>query len=1666
MPDTTIDNLRNALGLGLSVVSRVWDYKVRDWVTSVSAADINNDGEAEVVICSRDGRILLLTVDKGDRKWERVVVTKEEKTWVGTGVAVGFSKDWREASSKPCIIVGTRKGKIYCYDKDGQTITKDGKPLPYNKEGEAFDKEKEKEAFWYNAGNVIRQVVITSEDATIIIASEDRNAYGIDFKTGELRWKFQTNGWVRAICVSDINNDGIAELIIGSTDKFLYVLDTTGCLLAKYCMEFPIHNIVAEDVDRDGFTEILVSTDGRDLTALTYNSDRSFIEKWRHPMPHRFLSLCVADIDGDGQIEIIGGSEDKHIYFLDSQGSIIWRHQQPYRAYSLFPIDVDKDGFPELLVGSDDNSVRAMRIRLRGGLDKNIRKYYRQLGEPDPSSLKELSSAECNVLRDILNKGDVQYVTLKQAETLISARKYLQALSTLLRLKQQRVQQLWYKEKIGHIRTISFRHKLGISRREIIVGTSDGHVLAYNPTGSRQWFTQLEDPIIDVQTGFIERNVQEEIVICSSDHHVYVLIGARKRDRRKAYIETRLSSVSVAASNSFSPAEIFIGSEEKKLYIYGSDLEAPTATINTHAGIRVVRTHASNGDHKPEIFAGCLDNYVYAYTRRGGFLWKYPTHDHIRSICLKDINADGKIEVIVGSEDRNVHVLDSEGHLLWRYFLPHSVLSVDAADADHDGIVEIFVGCADGYLYVFNREGDLLWKYQAHDRIHAVRVEDIDDDGMVEIALGSEDDLELLQVVNQRSIQDLIDRCWSALCKVQPEGQVINDLLQNAEPLLQSFALDKFAGQESFSVSNFATLEQFVKESSVEIRQALIQIVMEHYQVAPVRAYKLLLVLSGDQEQDVRNTYLQCLPDLIKYDWDNGLLYLSNSLESENRFVRRLVVRTLHQIVNTSTEITKDHQHKIFNLLLAAALDKRSASDKGSDWVRREAARTLAGFLDCYPGRLIVDVHLLLVHEVQPEIVQHIAYTASQSAVKSYLNTVIPLLIDLNEDNVLMRTQQMVNALESASGLDYSSDLGMIYAELCNLLSIDTINGIAQYQCSLSESQFAPKNVFARIMLDAFGKLNSISSALRNYLRREGLPDRLSSLLDADAAIGKTIKDLDQLYSLPLMGTPITKLPNHRVFNLLLLRWRKIILAQLNELRGKAEFIAELHAKHAPLEDLVGVWLVAQNIGQGTANNVKITLLHNDNFPVVGKKIFTYDNILPQEKVNLEFIVKPKISTLDLRFAIMYEDAESAAKEKESVNGKEGKKEKEQKFVDRLELSESRHEFLFIPNPYSTGAPTHDRRMFFGREEDMAYLRDNLTRDAKTVMVLYGQRRAGKTTLLFQLMSSDILGVHVPVLIDMQGLALNINIHNFLYRIAYTIAQTMKKKGLQACDPVKADFETEPTHAFDVFLENAEQYLGERKLVLMVDEFEVLEEQVFKGKLEYEVFPYLRNMLQHHENINLLFAGTHKITEHTKLYGSAFFNIARHYQLTRLSRSGAEALIQKPVEGYLEYEPSTIEKILILTNNQPYLIHLLCRAIVDYCNDNRKTYVTINDVNLLLQEVMQTIHFHFDWLWNQITPEERVTLSALAEGGREDGRWLTLDEIIELYQRANIRFKRERLLDSLRSLIDADIIESESSDVRDTVLDSSRFRIPVGLTSRWLLRDKPFDLIRDMEMGG
>ena len=55
-------------------------------------------------------------------------------------------------------------------------------------------------------------------------------------------------------------------------------------------------------------------------------------------------------------------------------------------------------------------------------------------------------------------------------------------------------------------------------------------------------------------------------------------------------------------------------------------------------------------------------------------------------------------------------------------------------------------------------------------------------------------------------------------------------------------------------------------------------------------------------------------------------------------------------------------------------------------------------------------------------------------------------------------------------------------------------------------------------------------------------------------------------------------------------------------------------------------------------------------------------------------------------------------------------------------------------NPYVAGAPVTDQRMFFGREDVFSWIEQNIGGQfSDNMLVIHGQRRVGKTSVLKQL---------------------------------------------------------------------------------------------------------------------------------------------------------------------------------------------------------------------------------------------------------------------------------------------------------------------------------------------
>ena len=396
---------------------------------------------------------------------------------------------------------------------------------------------------------------------------------------------------------------------------------------------------------------------------------------------------------------------------------------------------------------------------------------------------------------------------------------------------------------------------------------------------------------------------------------------------------------------------------------------------------------------------------------------------------------------------------------------------------------------------------------------------------------------------------------------------------------------------------------------------------------------------------------------------------------------------------------------------------------------------------------------------------------------------------------------------------------------------------------------------------------------MRAFERREAVRDRVTSLLSATDKIEKIRSELQKEKNQHIEKTrgelqqainPRAEryvLPEIAILLILVDQFSQIIKGEISRLRGNARLVAEIRNKEVQREEEVVVSLLINNTGVSAADYIKVRIQEvEQDFSVIGAKEHTLVQLPNNKADSVEFTIKPQSTTPRLKFHITYDDAE--------------KRNKEDNFADVIVLQDRQRPYIEIPNPYTSGTPIRDRHMFYGRRNDIDTLREKLSSvTANKVVVLSGQRRMGKTSLVYQLANELTQGPQVPVIIDLQGQALQ-NMGQLFAGLALRVCDEMqRRKHITLDQPDREAFLSNPTESFDTFLAQTLQTLGNEKIVFLLDEFEVLQEKINKGPLNEDVLHYLRSLMQHRQGLNFLLVGAPRIRHVTEPLWSVFFNI-------------------------------------------------------------------------------------------------------------------------------------------------------------------------------------------------
>ena len=113
------------------------------------------------------------------------------------------------------------------------------------------------------------------------------------------------------------------------------------------------NSIKAADVDSDGNMEIVFGNYDGYVGVIEYR-DGGYRAEWRSPqLEYRLWGLDVGDANNDGRLDIVAGGGEGHVYVMDGKTHArLWRSPDIVRdAHGIKVADVNSDGSNEIVVG-------------------------------------------------------------------------------------------------------------------------------------------------------------------------------------------------------------------------------------------------------------------------------------------------------------------------------------------------------------------------------------------------------------------------------------------------------------------------------------------------------------------------------------------------------------------------------------------------------------------------------------------------------------------------------------------------------------------------------------------------------------------------------------------------------------------------------------------------------------------------------------------------------------------------------------------------------------------------------------------------------------------------------------------------------------------------------------------------------------------------------------------------------------------------------------------------------------------------------------------------------------------------------------------------------------------------------------------------------------------
>jgi len=494
-----------------------------------------------------------------------------------------------------------------------------------------------------------------------------------------------------------------------------------------------------------------------------------------------------------------------------------------------------------------------------------------------------------------------------------------------------------------------------------------------------------------------------------------------------------------------------------------------------------------------------------------------------------------------------------------------------------------------------------------------------------------------------------------------------------------------------------------------------------------------------------------------------------------------------------------------------------------------------------------------------------------------------------------------------------------------------------------------------------------------------------------------------------------------------------VLTTMLGSLRDEAELRVELPpALMLPTASEATLALHLHNEGKAPALNVRVRAQAQPPYAVALLATVALPELAPDERV----VVPLRLSGLDDTSVreVTLAPVISGSVDYDDPDGNRCRTD----FACEQQLHFASLRAGITQNPFVPGKPLEPNSpLFIGRGSAFRFLRAALHGAyQENVVALIGPRRIGKTSILRQA-EARLSDLYWPVFVDVQGLL--VNDIGALFRIL--AARCREAVGAAVTVPDAREFAADPGALPRFLRQLMRKAPGEKRLLIMLDEFDDLEHKVRSGLLPQDTFTYLRHLIQHAPGIAFLLSGTNRLEELAQDYWSFLFNLAVYRRVGRLGcNTTCRALTEILAQLGIACDPLTAYRMWELTGGHPYFLQLVGHYLVGRCQRAATPALTCETVDTCVSEMLEWGDTHLGYLWELVDPLEQAVL-VVVQGQGANG--VTAAGISDVLRRHACHLSPAAIAAALDGLVAKDLATAVAAT-------APRYRLTMGILGAWI----------------